>query len=147
MKTLSMFSLCAALVGLAALTGNSARAADDDVPSIKKRPTGAKEEKEWVTKVGTAIVKAARTTKDVELKKYEFKEPKKNFTDLKITMTYKGIATKKEYTANITVKIDSSNKDKWEVLNIDYKDDGTTGLLGPSTKSIQALIPKFNGKK
>jgi hypothetical protein len=146
MKTIRMFCLCAAVACLAALAGNSVRAADEEVPSIKKRPANAKEEKAWATKIGTAIVKAARTTKDVELKKYQFKEVTKQRTDLILKMTYKGIATKKEYTADITVKILGADKDKWEVLNIDYKDDGRTGLLGPSEKGIQAMIPKLNKK-
>jgi hypothetical protein len=75
-----LFSLTA-LAGLALLAGApAARAADDDeVPSFKKR---GDMEKKFVEKVGTAIVKAARTATKIELDKYEITDPKKDRKEL-----------------------------------------------------------------
>jgi hypothetical protein len=146
MKTTRKLGLLAALACLAALAGQSARAADDDVPSFRKRGDNEKEQKAFVTRVGTAIVKAARTKpQKIELEKYELGNPRdrKGRTNLKIKMNYSGLITKKKYTADILIKIDSSDKDAWEVLSIDYKDSNNSPL-GPSEKKIRALIPKLN---
>jgi hypothetical protein len=143
MKALAIRS-SALILGLALLAGGAVRAADDDdVPSFKKRGDN---EKAFVEKVGTAIVKAARTASKIEMdaeKKYEFVDPKKDRKDLKIFMTYVGAVTKKKYNAQIVVKIDASDKEKWEVLNIEYKDDSIS-LTKPNTTRIQELVKKFN---
>jgi hypothetical protein len=143
MKT-QVIRFSALLVGLAVLAGGTAYAADDDdVPTFKKR---GDMEKAFVEKVGIAIVKAARTATKVELdpeKKYEITDPKKARKDLKIYMNWVGAVTKKKYTSEIVVKIDSSDKDKWEVLNIEYKDDSIS-VTKPNTRKIQELIKKFN---
>jgi hypothetical protein len=132
-----------AILGLALMAGYAA-AADDDIPTFAKR---GDMEKAFVAKVGTAIVKAARSKpQKVEMDKYEFDDPKKGRKELKITMTYAGLISKQKFTANIVVLIDSSDKEKWEVLNIKYKDDNKLSV-SPSEKNIQALIEKFNGKK
>jgi hypothetical protein len=137
-RTLALLVACAALAGL------SARAADTvEVPNFNKRGDN---EKAFVAKVGTAIVNAARKAKKIELEKYEFVDVKKGRTDLKIKMSYHGVISNKLYNSDIVVQIDSSDKEKWEVLNIKYKDD-TKSALNPNEKNIQALIPKFNGKK
>jgi hypothetical protein len=114
------------------------RAGDDDI-SFKKR---GDMEKRFVTAVGEAIVKAAHSTgRKPALVKYEFTTPKPNRTELAIKMEYHGLATNKRYLADITVKIDSTNKDSWEVLNIDYVDNNS---LGANLKKIQELIKTFN---
>ena len=67
MKATRTLCLCAALAALAALTGAPTRAADDEapLPSFKKRGDN---EKDWVARVGTAIVKAAHpTAKNIEV--------------------------------------------------------------------------------
>ncbi len=131
------------LVGGAMLTGfflTSAllAAADDDI-SFKRR---GDEEKRFVRTVGTAVIKAAhKTSKKVELVKYEYTKPKANRTDLAIKMEYHGAVSGKRYVADIVIKIDSTNKDAWEVLNIDYADNNNVPY---NEKKIQELIKQMN---
>jgi hypothetical protein len=130
-------ALLAGAVLLAAGTG-PARAADEDV-SFKRR---GDEEKQFVAKVGRAVVKAAHPTgKNPELVQYEVKNPKPNRTELHIQMDYKGQVTNKTYKANIVVKVDSTNKDAWEVLNIDYSDNNN---IRHNAQKVQDLIKRFN---
>lgn len=143
MKALVLRGSALVLV-LTLLAGGSARAADDDdVPSFKKRGDN---EKAFIEQVGTAIVKAARTATKVEMnaeKKYEFTDQKKDRKDLKIHMNYVGAITKKKYNAEIVVKIDTTDKEKWEVLNIEYKDDSLS-ITKYNAAKVQELIKKFN---
>jgi len=145
MKT-TLFGLVALLAGLALIAGApTARAADEDIPSFRKR---GDMEKQFVESVGIAIVKAARSNPTkIELDKYEFEDPKKDRKDLKITMNWVGAATKKKYQSTIVVKIDSSDKDKWEVLNIAYTDDNNVSIFKPNQNKIQELVKKFNKEK
>jgi hypothetical protein len=114
--------------------------ADEEDISFKKR---GNQEKRFVRAVGVAIVKAAHgTARKIDLIKYDNSEPKKGRTDLTIKMEYYGVATNKRYLADIVVKIDSSNKDAWEVLNIDYADNN--GAIKPNDRKIQELIRKLN---
>jgi hypothetical protein len=139
----STLTLGAGVAALALLVAApSARAADDDVPSFKKR---GDKEKKWVEEVGTAIVKAARSKPaDVELDTYKITEPKKGRKELKITMNWKGYITKKKFTSTILVKIDVNDKDVWEVANIDYEDTNTVSAGKPNQNKIQKLIKEFN---
>ena len=59
-------------------------------------------------------------------------------------MEYYGVVTGKRYVADIVVKIDSSNKDSWEVLNIEYADTNTG--VTPNVKKIQELIKEMNDR-
>ena len=125
------------LAGAALLLATGARA-DEDV-SFKRRGDA---EKRFVTAAGTAVVKAAHpTAKNIDLVEYKYTTPKPNRTDLAIKMEYHGKATNKRYVANIVVKIDSGNKDAWEVLNIDYSDNNNVPY---SAKKVQELIKTFN---
>jgi hypothetical protein len=151
MKALRMLSLGAAVACLALLASTPVLAADDDdVPAFKT--TKDKDNKAFVTKVGTAIIKAARKAPiDIELKKYEYKSPKTGRKELHINMTYTGTLSKKlkkePFNAEMVVKLDTSDADKWEVLDIDYKDDNKTlGKLTakPNEKKIIALKKQFN---
>src|SRR5262249_319744 len=143
MKATLTFS-AALLAGLALLIASpAARAADDEVPSFKKR---GDKEKDWAGEVGAAIVEAARTgpTKiELDTYKIEHVEDKKDRKDLKISMNGVGGITKKKFQSNITVHIDSTNDKEWEVLNIDYKDDSIS-IGNPRQNEIQKLIKKFN---
>jgi hypothetical protein len=56
-------------------------------------------------------------------------------------MAYYGVATKKRYVADIVVKIDSTDKEAWEVLNIDYSDNNN---IRYNAKNVQELIKKLN---
>jgi len=145
MKTTLTF--CAAVIaGLALLAWSpAARAADDDPPSIKKRPEGKDKEKEWVSEIGASVVKAARSKPvDLELDTYKITDPKKDHKEMHITMNWKGGLTKKKFVSTIVVKIDASDDKKWEVTNIDYSDDNKVSLAKPDTAKIQALIKKLN---
>jgi hypothetical protein len=113
-------------------------AADEDI-SFKRR---GDEEKRFVRTVGTAIIKAAhKTSKKIELVKHEYTKPKANRTDLTMKMEYHGAVSGKRYVADIVVKIDSSNKDAWEVLNIEYSDNNNVPF---NEKKIQELIKQMN---
>lgn len=128
----------ALLAGLSLCWTMAAVAAENDI-SFKRR---GDEEKRFVGNVGKAIVKAAHTTaKKIELVKYEYTKPKADRTHLTIKMEFRGAVSNKRYVADILVKIDSSNKDAWEVLNIDYTDNNN---IPHSEKKVQALIKKFN---
>jgi hypothetical protein len=132
-RTLGVIAILSGL-GLASAAG----AGDDDL-SIKKWRDG---EKVYVTNVGEAVIVAAHpTARKKELLKYEFSYPKPNRTELAIKMEYHGAVTGKTYVADITIKIDTSNKDAWEVVNIDYVDNNT---VGANLKKIQELIKKLN---
>jgi hypothetical protein len=114
--------------------------ADDEELSFKKR---GNEEKHFVGQVGEAVVKAAHhTARKITLIKYEYTQPKPNRTELAIKMEYHGAATDKRYVADIVVKIDSSDKNAWEVLNIDYADSNAT--IKANDKKIQELIRQLN---
>jgi hypothetical protein len=125
------------LVGLA--LAPMTRAADEEL-SFKRRGSV---EKQFVSMVGEAIIKAAHgTAKKVSLVKYAYEQPKANRTELVMKMEYHGAVSDKRYLADITVKIDTTDKEAWEVLNIDYSDNNTA--FKHDEKKIQALIKKFN---
>jgi hypothetical protein len=118
----------------------AAASASDEELSFKKRGT---EEKAFVTRVAEAIVKAAHgTAKKITLVKYEYTQPKAGRTDLTMTVEYHGAVSDKRYKADVVVKIDSSDKNAWEVLNIDYVDTNTA--IKHNEKKIQELIRQFN---
>lgn len=127
-----------AVLGLWLAAAGAATAAEPDV-TFKKRGT---EEKRFVESVGKAIIKAAHSTgKKPALLEYKYEKPKEGRTNLKMKMEFYGAATKKRYIADIVVKIDSSNKEAWEVLNIEYSDNDS---IPYSIKKVQALIKQFN---
>jgi hypothetical protein len=127
-----------ALAGLLVLN-RPARAAEDSI-SFKKRGDA---EKMFVTKVGTAIIKAARfKPQKLSLEKYNYENPKAGRTHLNIKMVYHGLVSRKRYVADIVVIIDSTNKDSWEVLNIKY--DNNPSPTSPNERKIQELIKELN---
>ena len=119
--------------------GGLARANEEDI-SFKKR---AMDEKRFVAAVGEAIVKAAHgTARKIALLKYDYSHPKPNRSELAIKMEYSGAVTGKRYVADIVVKIDSTDKEAWEVLNIDYFPLEVSDF-GPAITKIQAAKPNF----
>jgi hypothetical protein len=129
-----------ALVSLASLLAVSIARADNPDISFKRRGDN---EKSFVKAVGTAIVKAAHgTAMKIDLVKYELTDPKPGRKDLAIKMEYHGAVTKKRYLADIVVKIDATNKDAWEVLNIEYAD--TNAGVRHNENKIQDLIKTLN---
>jgi len=112
------------------------------VPSFKKRPD-KDNEKGWVGRVGTAIVKAARSNPtNVELVEYKWKDVREGRKDLAITMNWQGSITKKKYTAAVVVHVDVSDDKGWEVLSVDYSDDGRAS--SERSGKMRELIRKFN---
>ena len=126
---------------LALLLSPLARAADEEVPNINKRGS---DEKVFAEKLATTIVKNARTTvKTATLDSVDKKAPKDGRTDFHIKAGYKGGIVGTKYTADIVVLVDTSDKDKWEVLRIDYSDNNK---LAFNRKNLESLVPKLNGK-
>ncbi len=111
----------------------------DDPPAFKKR---GDMEKKFVSEVCVAILKAAHPTGvEPTLDRYEYKSEKEGRTTLTMKGTFKGKITKKVYTADIIVYIDSLKKDAWEVLKVEYSDNDAI----PYNKgNIEELIKKFN---
>ena len=127
-----------AVLGVAILLAPAARAADD-VPNFNKR---GENDKEFAKRVGMTIVKKARpTTKDFTLQDHKFKEVKPGRTELHLEIGYKGATGFTKYTAKPVVLIDTSNKDKWEVVRIDYEDNNK---LPFSRKNVESLVKDFN---
>jgi hypothetical protein len=145
MKAILDSRVLAGLLGLALLACGSARAEDVVAPSFKTSTD--KETKEFVAKVGTVIVKAARKVpEEIALDRYEYSKPKAGRHELLIKMNFTSKAAKllkKKYTATIKIKIDSADRDSWEVLSIDYKDDSIS-LLKPNEAKIRKLVAEFN---
>jgi len=143
---MKIFGLGASVLALLCvlIPGQVVRADDDDTPVPSFKSDKGRETKEFVTKVGTKIVRTARSKpQKVELDTYEYTKPKAGRTELKVKMIYHGLVTKKKYTADIVVVLDSSDGNKWEVLNINYKDNNPN-VLKANIKAVQELIPKFN---
>ena len=139
MKTLCK---CLAIVAVVVLVPLS-RAADDETPNINKR---GDDEKAFVEKLGTAIVRAARTSvKTATLKSYEKKTPKEGRLEYHIKAGWKGAVLGKEQTSDVVVIVDSSDKNAWEVLRIEYSDD-EKGLIPFNRKNIGEMVKKLNAK-
>jgi hypothetical protein len=133
--------LALTLTALAALLVALPARAADDTPSFKKR---GDREKEFMGKVAASIIKAGRLKpQKIALNSYELKKPKANRTEIHMKAEYYGFATKKRYVADIVVICDSTDKEKWEVLNIKYSDTNPS-LTKPNMTKIQALIKELN---
>jgi hypothetical protein len=133
------WTLLLAGLALTALAAPRPARADDEAPSIRKR---GDDEKQFASAVGTAVIKAAHgTAQKIALVEHKMANPKAGRTDLILKMEYHGIISGKRYLADVVVKIDSSNKEAWEVLNIDYSDNNG---IARNDKKIQDLIKHFN---
>jgi len=131
--------LSAAVVCLAFAA--QARAAEDEVPSFKKREDP---EKAFMAKVGEATVKAIRSKPaKLEMDEYKITDPKPNRKLITIKMIWYGAVTGKKFTSDIKITVDPTEKDKWEVLDIDYKDDNPSLKFGFES-NIKKLKAKFN---
>jgi len=129
-----------AILGAAALLGPAARAADIN---FNKRGDS---ERSFVAEVGSTVTKSARTTaKDLTLQDYKFKEVKPGRTDLIISEGYRGGVTRTKYSADIVVHLDTTDKNKWEVLRIDYNDNNKSPVPW-NRKNVENLVSKFNSE-
>lgn len=134
-------ALSAALVCLT-LASAFLRWDDADFPAFK---SGSKREsKEFVTKVGDVIVKAARSKpRKIDLTDFSYASPKAGRKELTLKMTYTGAVTRVKFTVDVVMLLDTEDKDKWEVLNIRYSDSNKSPVPY-SEKKVQDLIKKFN---
>ena len=136
----SIFKGLVVLCGAVLLSG-SARA---DTPNFNKRGTGEKDEKAFVEQVAQTIVKEARSSaKDITLQEYKFKEGKEGRMNLTLSAGYKGAVTKTKYSADIVVRLDTSDKGNWKVLKIEYTDNNKSPISF-SSKNVEALVKTFN---
>ncbi len=139
MKTVSRsLAVFAVVVFLAPLTR-----ADDDTPNINKR---GESEKIFADKLSSAIVRAARTaTKTAVLESFEKKTPKEGRLEYHIKAGWKSAVLGKNQVSEIVVLIDTTDKDKWEVLRIEYSDDAKSAAPY-NRKNVSELVKKLNGK-
>jgi hypothetical protein len=131
----------AVLLGLAVLA--AAARADDPAPKFKKK---GDQEKKFFSEVCVAVIKAARpSAKNPSLDRFELKKEdgKPNRVRLVMRGKFQGVATRNEYVANIVVHVDTTDKDAWEVLRIEY-DDNSKNVAGWNRKNVENLIKKFN---
>jgi hypothetical protein len=113
----------------------------EDVPNINKR---GDDEEEFVKKVGFAVVNAARpSVKRLTLQEYKFKEPKEGRKNLHISVGYRGGITSTKYSADVIVKLDTSEKGRWEVLSIEYEDNNKN-VVGWNRKNVETLVKDIN---
>ncbi len=128
---------------LAAVCIISTTAALAEEPAIKKK--GDKEKEFWKS-VGEAIVKKARSDpRKMEMEDMKITE-KKGATHRRIVelkMIYFGSVSGSKFTADIKIDCDATDKDKWEVLSIEYKDDNRTPRLGSDAR-IKEYIKVLN---
>ncbi|MFQ3591696.1 MAG: hypothetical protein SNJ82_00705 [Gemmataceae bacterium] len=114
---------------------------EDPTPSFKKRLDS---EKEFITKVGEATVKAVRTAPaKLELDTYKITDPKPNRKVIEIIMNWAGSLTGKKFKSTIKITVDPTDKDKWEVIDIEYTDDNPSLKVGME-KNLKNLKAKFN---
>jgi len=146
MEVLEMTTYKLALMGLlAAALLLPARADETAVPSFKKAKD--KDTKEFVGRVFENIVKAARLkTKNYKVEKYEYANVKDKPTrkELHITGTWDGALVSKNVKTDVTIKLDTSDPNAWEVLSIDYKDNLKTTGQRHNQNKIDDLVKTFN---
>lgn len=114
---------------------------NDDIPSFKKRNS---EEKTFMAELGKAVIKAVHpTAQKILLVKYEIVKvkDKENRSEINLKMEYFGVVSNKKYIGDAIIKVDTSSKDGWEALNIDYVDNNNLPL---NRKNLQELLKALN---
>lgn len=114
---------------------------NDDMPSFKKRNS---EEKTFMADLGKAVIKAVHpTAQKIVMIKYEIVKvkDKENRSEINLKMEYFGVVSNKKYIGDAVIKVDTSSKDGWEALNIDYVDNNNLPL---NRKNLQELIKSLN---
>ena len=127
------------LVALAAVSWIGQASAE--VPAFKNRLDG---ERAFITKVGEAVVKAVRTSPaKLALGDYKITDPRPNRKVIAITMNWSGSITGKKFTSEIKITVDPTDRDSWEVLEIEYSDNNPSPKIGME-RNLKALKEKFN---
>ncbi len=112
---------------------------NDDMPSFKKRNS---EEKTFMAELGKAVIKAVHpTAQKIVMIKYEIVKVKENRSEINLKMEYFGVVSNKKYIGDAVIKVDTSSKEGWEALNIDYVDNNNLPL---NRKNLQELIKSLN---
>ncbi|MBJ7304320.1 MAG: hypothetical protein JHD09_06890 [Gemmataceae bacterium] len=114
---------------------------NDDMPSFKKRNS---EEKTFMAELGKAVIKAVHpTAQKIVMIKYEIVKvkEKENRSEINLKMEYFGVVSNKKYIGDAVIKVDTSSKEGWEALNIDYVDNNNLPL---NRKNLQELIKSLN---
>ena len=114
---------------------------NDDMPSFKKRNS---EEKTFMAELSTAVIKAVHpTAQKIVMIKYEIVKvkDKENRSEINLKMEYFGVVSNKKYIGDAVIKVDTSSKEGWEALNIDYVDNNNLPL---NRKNLQELIKSLN---
>lgn len=114
---------------------------NDDMPSFKKRNS---EEKTFMADLGKAVIKAVHpTAQKIVMLKYEIVKvkDKENRSEINLKMEYFGVVSNKKYIGDAVIKVDTSSKEGWEALNIDYVDNNNLPL---NRKNLQELIKSLN---
>ena len=114
---------------------------NDDMPSFKKRNS---EEKTFMADLGKAVIKAVHpTAQKIVMIKYEIVKvkDKENRSEINLKMEYFGVVSNKKYIGDAVIKVDTSSKEGWEALNIDYVDNNNLPL---NRKNLQELIKSLN---
>jgi hypothetical protein len=133
---------CAALLAALVVLTPAARADEEEIPKFKSR---GDQEKKFVASVAKAVLKAAHGTgKDRAMERYTLEEVKKGRHKLTIKGSYKGAVTGKSYAADIVLHLDTSDKEAWEVLRIEYSDNNN---IPHSRKKVEELVKQFNRKE
>lgn len=114
---------------------------NDDMPSFNKRNS---EEKTFMAELGKAVIKAVHpTAQKIVMIKYEIVKvkDKENRSEINLKMEYFGVVSNKKYIGDAVIKVDTSSKEGWEALNIDYVDNNNLPL---NRKNLQELIKSLN---
>lgn len=114
---------------------------NDDMPSFKKRNS---EEKTFMADLGKAVIKAVHpTAQKIVMIKYEIVKvkDKENRSEINLKMEYFGVVSNKKYIGDAVIKVNTSSKEGWEALNIDYVDNNNLPL---NRKNLQELIKSLN---
>jgi len=129
----------ALLLALASLSCVSSLLAEP--PAFKTRLDG---ERSFMTKVGEAVVKAVRTSPaKLELADYKITDPKPNRKIIDINMNWAGSVTGTKFKSTVKITVDPTDKEKWEVLDVEYTDDNPSPKVGLET-NLKNLKKEFN---
>ena len=93
----------------------------DDLPKFRSKGDA---EKKFVSEVAVAIVKAAHfSIQGAGPGEVQARGGQEGPHQAGVRASYKGKVSGKEYFADIVVHVDTLDKDKWEVLRIEYSDN------------------------
>jgi hypothetical protein len=63
------------------------------------------------------------------LEDFKIAVPKPNRLVIELKMTWHGAVTRSKFTSDVKLTLDTAEKDAWEVLDVEYKDDNVMPKL------------------